>query len=72
MDGLTHRLPTYGVSLKPQRDRIEPWPSSLFLISIDFIFVTEEFLHGAQQYTQITPLEVEILFQVANMHEHTG
>lgn len=32
----------------------------------------EEFLHGAQQYTQITPLEVEILFQLANISEHTG
>jgi solute carrier family 25 aspartate/glutamate transporter 12/13 len=32
----------------------------------------EEFLHGAQQYTQITPLEVEILFQVANIKNYTG
>ena len=39
--------------------------------SIPFFF-SEEFLHGAQQYTQITPLEVEILFQVANMHDYTG
>ncbi|ELU00422.1 hypothetical protein CAPTEDRAFT_169511 [Capitella teleta] len=32
----------------------------------------EDFLHEAQKYTQITPLEIDILFQLADLRHQTG
>ena len=32
----------------------------------------EEFLHQAQQFTQITPLEIDILFQLVDNRHQTG
>jgi hypothetical protein len=39
----------------------------------DFFLLVEELLHEIQMYSQITPLEIEILFQlVDSMGGHSG
>ena len=43
----------------------------LFNVS-KFCFVPEEFLHEAQQFSQITPLEVDILFRLAEQRHSDG
>ncbi|CAL9690253.1 unnamed protein product [Knipowitschia caucasica] len=32
----------------------------------------EEFVHGANKFGQITPMEIDILFQLSGLHSHTG
>lgn len=35
-------------------------------------FLTEEFMHSAQMMSQITPLEVDILYQLCDLLHQTG
>ena len=37
-----------------------------------FGFFTEEFLHEAQKFTQVTPMEINILFQLVDVRHQTG
>jgi len=37
-----------------------------------FLFLTEELLYQAQEFAQITPLEIDILFQLVDLQHQTG
>ncbi|XP_061736021.1 electrogenic aspartate/glutamate antiporter SLC25A12, mitochondrial-like isoform X1 [Nerophis ophidion] len=38
----------------------------------DTLVTKEEFVHAANKFGQITPMEIDILYQLAGLHSHTG
>lgn len=38
----------------------------------DTLVTKEEFVHGANKFGQITPMEIDILYQLAGLHSHSG
>lgn len=34
--------------------------------------ILEEFVHAANKFGQITPLEIDILYQLVGLHSHSG
>uniref|UniRef100_A0A3B3D2M3 Solute carrier family 25 member 12 n=1 Tax=Oryzias melastigma TaxID=30732 RepID=A0A3B3D2M3_ORYME len=38
----------------------------------DTMVTKEEFVHAANKFGQITPMEIDILFQLAGLHSHSG
>ncbi|XP_054643569.1 electrogenic aspartate/glutamate antiporter SLC25A12, mitochondrial-like isoform X2 [Dunckerocampus dactyliophorus] len=38
----------------------------------DTLVTKEEFVHAANKFGQITPMEIDILYQLAGLHTHTG
>ena len=55
--------------------RVDPY-DNVFIIStsnLPLVCVSsEEILHEAQKFTQITPMEVDILFELVNTRNQTG
>lgn len=51
------------------------WIILSHLISFNFLYfssVAEEFVLAAQKFGQVTPMEVDILFQLADLYEPRG
>lgn len=42
------------------------------LFLFPFVAFSEEFVHGANKFGQITPMEIDILYQLAGLHSHSG
>lgn len=42
------------------------------LYFISFNCIVEEFVHAANKFGQITPMEIDILYQLVSLHSHSG
>lgn len=50
-----------------------PSVSPFFFFKTDiFLLILEDFVHAANKFGQITPMEIDILFQLAGLHSHSG
>ncbi|XP_078460817.1 electrogenic aspartate/glutamate antiporter SLC25A12, mitochondrial-like isoform X2 [Lampetra planeri] len=59
-------------SLLNNMELVQKIYSTLAGSSIDMEVTKEEFMLAAQRFGQITPIEVDILFHLADLHEHRG
>lgn len=44
----------------------------IFLFSPPLSLTIEEFVHAANKFGQITPMEIDILYQLSGLHSQTG
>lgn len=45
------------------------WASNFFCF---YLLLSEEFVHAANKFGQITPMEVDILYQLSGLHSPSG
>lgn len=51
----------------------EALTSSLCDCIVSCLFsIVEEFVHAANKFGQITPMEIDILYQLVGLHSHSG
>lgn len=42
------------------------------IIEFTLCCIVEEFVHAANKFGQITPMEIDILYQLVGLHSHSG